>query len=185
MGTVNVEQTGGQSRRPLDQEINLIPMIDLLLCCVSFLLITAVWSQLSRVELSPDKFAGGDRPPAGGDKVLHVDMRGDQHFTLSWKTGPTTVSTDEVIRQAVMVGDGDSKALSFPGLADQMTKEWQSHGTHVNPGDSQFDRAVLHTDANTPFEQVIAVIDAVHRPKREKVGTGGPVPVFQVTLATD
>jgi hypothetical protein len=112
-------------------------------------------------------------------------MRGDRDFRLSWKNGPTTVSTDAVLRQAVMVGEGETRALSFPGLADKLAREWQSHGTHVNPGDLQLDRAVLHTDANTPFEQVIAVIDAVHRPKRERVGTSGSVPVFQVTLATD
>jgi biopolymer transport protein ExbD len=30
--------------------MNLVPFIDLLSCCIAFLLITAAWSQLSRIE---------------------------------------------------------------------------------------------------------------------------------------
>ena len=30
--------------KPLDAAINLVPFIDLLSCCISFLLITAVWT---------------------------------------------------------------------------------------------------------------------------------------------
>lgn len=37
-------------KKPLDQEIPLIPFIDLLFCCVMFLLATAVWNQLGVVE---------------------------------------------------------------------------------------------------------------------------------------
>jgi biopolymer transport protein ExbD len=37
-------------RRSLDAAMNLVPFIDLLSCCISFLLITAVWTQLSRMS---------------------------------------------------------------------------------------------------------------------------------------
>ncbi len=184
MGTVNVEQSSGQSRRPLDREINLIPMIDLLLCCVSFLLITAVWSHMSRVDLMPKKFGGGGiDPPPEAERVLHIDMRSDQNFQLAWKAGPTVLSTATTEQRALVVGDGDLRALRYPDLAGTLASEWRSHGNHFNGNDGQLDRAVIHTAPTTPFEQVIAVIDAVHTPKRDVQGSS--MPVFEVTLATD
>ena len=40
----------GHGRRAVDHEIPLVPFIDLLLCCVMFLLVTAVWNRLAAVE---------------------------------------------------------------------------------------------------------------------------------------
>jgi biopolymer transport protein ExbD len=44
--------TGGSEggKRAVDHEIPLIPFIDLLLCCIMFLLVTAVWNQLKQVH---------------------------------------------------------------------------------------------------------------------------------------
>jgi biopolymer transport protein ExbD len=46
--SVSIEQKGGR-RRPLDAALNLVPFIDLLSCCIAFLLITAVWSQSAQI----------------------------------------------------------------------------------------------------------------------------------------
>ncbi|MDH5675661.1 MAG: biopolymer transporter ExbD [Myxococcales bacterium] len=43
---------GGGGKKAVDAHIPLIPFIDLLLCCVMFLLVTAVWNQLARHDLS-------------------------------------------------------------------------------------------------------------------------------------
>jgi biopolymer transport protein ExbD len=43
---------GKGGRKPLDAQLNLVPFIDLLSCCISFLLITAVWTQLSRINVN-------------------------------------------------------------------------------------------------------------------------------------
>ena len=43
-------QGGGSKRSAVDHEIPLVPFIDLLLCCVMFLLATAVWTHLSSLE---------------------------------------------------------------------------------------------------------------------------------------
>lgn len=40
----------GHGRRAVDHEIPLVPFIDLLLCCVMFLLVTAVWNRLAAIE---------------------------------------------------------------------------------------------------------------------------------------
>ena len=47
----NISVGGGASgKKAVDHDVPLIPFIDLLLCCVMFLLVSAVWTQLGRLE---------------------------------------------------------------------------------------------------------------------------------------
>src|SRR5437868_108408 len=46
MGGISVGGAHG-GKKSVDSEIPLIPFIDLLLCCVMFLLVTAVWNRLA------------------------------------------------------------------------------------------------------------------------------------------
>lgn len=65
MGGVNVDGGGG-GKKSVDAEIPLIPFIDLLLCCVMFLLVSAVWNQLGRINANqqqPGQQAPEDQPP--------------------------------------------------------------------------------------------------------------------------
>jgi len=60
--------TGGGhgGKKSVDHEIPLIPFIDLLLCCVMFLLVTAVWNQLARLNANqqqPGQQAPDQPPP--------------------------------------------------------------------------------------------------------------------------
>lgn len=48
---VVVDGGGGDRKKPLSAELNLVPYIDLLTCMVAFLLITAVWTQLARLQV--------------------------------------------------------------------------------------------------------------------------------------
>ena len=50
MGGVSVEGGGGGGKKPVDSNINMVPMIDLLVSCIAFLLMTAVWVQTGAVE---------------------------------------------------------------------------------------------------------------------------------------
>lgn len=50
MGGVSVGGGGHGGKKNLDSEIPLVPFIDLLLCCVMFLLVTAVWNRLARLD---------------------------------------------------------------------------------------------------------------------------------------
>ena len=47
---VSVESGGKGRRRSVDAELNLIPFIDLLSTCILFLLMTAVWVQVSKMS---------------------------------------------------------------------------------------------------------------------------------------
>jgi len=66
MGGVNVDGGGHGGKKSVDAEIPLIPFIDLLLCCVMFLLVTAVWNKLARINANqqqPGREAQMDQPP--------------------------------------------------------------------------------------------------------------------------
>ena len=60
MAMIDIESRGG-GKKAVDANIPLIPFIDLLLCCVMFLLVTAVWNQLARLDAVQD--VPGERTP--------------------------------------------------------------------------------------------------------------------------
>jgi biopolymer transport protein ExbD len=72
--SVSVDTGGKSGKKPLNTELNLVPYIDLLTCMVSFLLITAVWTQLARLEAQQkgQGQVGTDEPPTEQVKITVV-----------------------------------------------------------------------------------------------------------------
>jgi biopolymer transport protein ExbD len=191
MGGVDLGTGGGGKRKALDSEINMIPMIDLLMVTISFLLITAVWTHMARINADA-QVPGPPRPDVEQEKVepekqLHVEMRSDDKFVLVWKQGSTTVDSIDVPRKDVMVQQGPVEVVRFPDLATKVETEWKAKGQHSNPTDRKLDQAILHTDNKTEFKYIIGVIDAIYQihrdmnlgPKTEKV------PAFNITFAVN
>src|SRR5262245_47120565 len=71
---VSVDTGGKGGKKSLNADLNLVPYIDLLTCMVAFLLITAVWSQLARLEAHQkgQGQAGEDTPPEKVFKLVIV-----------------------------------------------------------------------------------------------------------------
>ena len=186
MAGVSVDGGKGK-RRSLDSEINMIPMIDLLLVTISFLLITAVWVQSKRLEANaqvPGPLT--EPPPCGADckeeARLHVETSDPDKFVLAWKQGRTVLRSTDVPRESKKAG-----AVAFPALAAKVSEEWKASGSHREATDRTFDRAVVHAANEMPYSELIAVMDAVARSKRS-VSTGGKLletTAFDVTFATD
>jgi biopolymer transport protein ExbD len=76
----------GRAKRPLDAVINVVPAIDLLACTISFLLFTAVWTQISRLQVQT---AGtGGTPAAEEKKQVQVTVTvGERGLSLSTTSG--------------------------------------------------------------------------------------------------
>ena len=72
--SVSVDTGGKGGKKSVNADLNLVPYIDLLTCMVSFLLITAVWSQLARLEAHQkgQGQAGEDTPPEKQFKLVVV-----------------------------------------------------------------------------------------------------------------
>jgi biopolymer transport protein ExbD len=186
MAGVDTVQGPGK-RKTLDSEINMIPMIDLLMVTISFLLITAVWTHMARLEASANVPAPRDHacdgPECEPEKELHVDMRAPDRFVLSWRLKGLITSSRDVPRR---------ETGRFDDLATAMEKEWTGQGMHRAPTDAARDRAVLHVNNGATYDDMIAAMDAMQKPQRERraarahgLADGATVPAFTVTLAVD
>jgi biopolymer transport protein ExbD len=92
MGGAAPVPSGKGGKKPLDAAINLVPFIDLLSCCISFLLITAVWTQLARMDVTQkgQGAAGADQekpPEPTVNLTLYIDKDG---YTFAKSTGEST-----------------------------------------------------------------------------------------------
>lgn len=177
MAGVNVD--GGKGRRKsVDSEINMIPMIDLMMVTVSFLLITAVWSQMGRVEANAQ--VPGPAEPCVGEctpkveRRLHVESRPEQAFRLTWREGAKIVETVDVPREAPKAGQP-----KFTALGAKAGELWKAGGSHRDPTDAHRDTVVLHVDDGESYDDVIAMMDALASVKRSPTQ-----PAFAVTFAT-
>jgi biopolymer transport protein ExbD len=163
----------------------MIPFIDLLMCTIAFLLITAVWVTNSRVDANaqvPGQDGPIDTPP--DERAFHVNVA-DNGFVLQWKHGRTVVSEEHVPRMAVELGDTD-KVTRYPDLQRAIEKQWFQHREHWDASDRKRDQLVLHTDDRMPFRELIAVLDAANATKRDlRVPDGRmlQVPAFNATFA--
>jgi biopolymer transport protein ExbD len=190
MGGVNVG--GGKGpRRNLDSEINMIPMIDLLMVTISFLLITAVWTHMARINADaqvpgPPRDTEPD-PNQVPEKQLHVEMRSPDKFVLVWKQAGTVISTADVPRKDALITKDGKKSIRFPDLAAKIEQEWKATGGHRDASDKKFDQAILHTDNETPYVYLIGVIDAIYQARRpfNIAGKAEQVPAFNVTFAVN
>lgn len=83
-------------KRAYDAEINLVPFIDLLSCCICFLLISAVWTQVAKIDVKPAPNAPAEQmtPPSEQAVKLTVHIRGAGY----WVTDGT--SNQELAKQA-------------------------------------------------------------------------------------
>jgi biopolymer transport protein ExbD len=191
MGGVDVGGGGKGKRKSLDSEINMIPMIDLLMVTISFLLITAVWTHMARINADA-QVPGPPRPDVEQEKIepekqLHVMMQGEEKFVLVWKQGNTTVDSIDVPRKDVVQHEGPVEVVRFPDLASKVESEWRAKGQHSNPTDKKLDQAILHTDNKTEFKYIIGVIDAVYQVHRD-LQLGGKtekLPAFNITFAVN
>jgi biopolymer transport protein ExbD len=63
LGGVSVESGGGGGKKAVDANINMVPMIDLLVSCIAFLLMTAVWVQTGAVQAQQPRQSNTPAPP--------------------------------------------------------------------------------------------------------------------------
>jgi biopolymer transport protein ExbD len=182
MGGVDVG--GGGGKRAVNQEINMIPFIDLLMVTIAFLLITAVWVTFSRMNANA-QIPGPPNPeeevtPQTPEKVLHLHIN-ESDFALVWKQGATVVSETRVAKPEMK-----GEVIKYADLGTKLGEEWKTHGSHQDSSDKKLDQAVLHADNRLPFRDVIAVLDALYEQKRDLAVAGGQiqkVPAFNMTFS--
>jgi biopolymer transport protein TolR len=107
--------SGGRSRRkPLDAAINLVPFIDLMAVTISFLIMTAVWTQVSRLQVTQ---SGGPPSAMRGDKALElIVLVTERGYAISADRAPYAEIPKLAGRYDVSALDQKLKALhaNFP-----------------------------------------------------------------------
>jgi biopolymer transport protein TolR len=94
MGGAAPTPTGKGGKKPLDAQLNLVPFIDLLSCCISFLIITAVWTQLARMDVTQKgQGAAGasDEKPPEPTVMLTLFINKDGYTFATTANGGTSV----------------------------------------------------------------------------------------------
>lgn len=137
---MGVSMPGGGGKHGLDFEINLIPFIDLLSCLISFLLITAVWSQLGRVDVTSQGKSsneGPDTPPEPLPMVL-VDKDG-YYISMPTETGPRRIARN---------ADTTYKALDLKEAMRQ-----------VRTVDPNMTKVQVSATDDVPYKEVVKVFD--------------------------
>ena len=141
MGGMNVGGGHG-GKKSLDHEIPLIPFIDLLLVCVMFLLATAVWNEMARVNANqrqPGQEAPEDAPPPEETVKLILQIQ-NSGYVLADTTGTRQVDREagrklrprRAAEQASRAGNSSSptaKTSSSPRRMAFSTTTWSRRWT--------------------------------------------------------
>ncbi|MCB9072098.1 MAG: biopolymer transporter ExbD [Bdellovibrionaceae bacterium] len=80
----SVDDGGSRGKRASNFEVNLVPFIDLMSVLITFLLITAVWTQVSMIKLGSSLYSKQntddvDKPPPKAEVPLRVDVKDAGH----------------------------------------------------------------------------------------------------------
>ncbi len=98
MGGAAPTPSGKGGKKPLDAAINLVPFIDLMAVTISFLIMTAVWTQIGRLQVSQ---SGGisqeDQQEQENQVPVNLTVT-EKELRLS--AGPTTFDPIPVTRDA-------------------------------------------------------------------------------------
>jgi biopolymer transport protein ExbD len=131
---------GHGGKKAVDADIPLIPFIDLLLCCVMFLLVTAVWNRLASVEVNqdlPSAQAPDIARPETLSLFLHVTHDG---YVLSTNAGDRV----EIARN----GDAYDSETLRTRLSERHAADPNRHDIIVAPEDGvQYADVIASMDA--------------------------------------
>lgn len=153
-------QDGGGRGRNSNVELNLVPFIDLMSVLITFLLITAVWTQVSMIQIGSSLYGKKSEndpnpiPPPLAEIVLKVDVKPNGYAV--------TVGKDMI---SLPMKDG---AFDEAGLLAQLQRVKQLYPEKVD--------AVVAMEDTLPYNELIKTMDnlLVAGFSAISVATGGP-----------
>jgi len=155
----HIESGSGRGRK-VSLELNLVPFIDLMSVLITFLLITAVWSQVSMIQIGSSLYGkkNEEQPapqiPPDADVVLKLDIR-DNGYVLT-------------LGKQVINVPLQNKEFDEAGLIAQIEKAKQ---LYPNKND-----AAIAMQDSLPYERLIKGMDAFLKGGFPQISvlTGGP-----------
>lgn len=157
MAHIEEGKSGGRAK---NIELNLVPVIDLMSVLITFLLITAVWTQVSMIQIGSSLYGKksdtqpNPTPPPSADVVLKVDVKENGYVLTVGK---------QVISLPSQGGQFDDA-----GLVAQLQRVKQLYPDKVD--------AVVSVADAMPYDQLIKAMDNCLTAgfSAISVATGGP-----------
>jgi hypothetical protein len=135
----------------------MIPFIDLLLVTISFLLLTAVWTSLGRIDTSanlPNASRSEQRPVDEASALLVRAVAKDNSFQLEWQRGT-------VVDPIATVADTRSDDGRFHRLETAIARAWvDGRARRRFDAEKESPAAIVSVDNGRPFGDVAAILDA-------------------------
>ena len=153
----HIESGGGKGRK-VSLDLNLVPFIDLMGVLITFLLITAVWSQVSMIQIGSSLYGKkSDKTPQiqkDADVVLKSDIKDNGYILTMGK---------QVVNLPLANGEYDDA-----GLEAQLEKAKQLYP-------EKNDAAIAMSD-HLPYERLIRGMDGFLKKGFPQISvlTGGP-----------
>jgi biopolymer transport protein ExbD len=136
--------TGGKGgKKPLDATINLVPFIDLMAVTISFLIMTAVWTQIGRLQVAQQAQSDPmDQPPP---TTLPISM-------LITETSVRLTAGGTQFDPIPLVRDNDNR-LDLVKLSEKIKE--------VRTAIPDQEQITLHTEDGVRYEDLVRIIDQV------------------------
>jgi biopolymer transport protein ExbD len=123
-------------RKAIDHEVPLVPFIDLLLCCIMFLLATAVWEEMARITAQQEGTPEDERTVDTVSLILSIT---DEGYVLADTTG---------VRREIAKRDGEFDVIALQSaLRERRVLEPNRDDLVVAPGDE------------VPYDAVVGAMD--------------------------
>jgi biopolymer transport protein TolR len=114
---ISVDSGGRYRRKGVNAELLLVPYIDLLTCMIAFLLITAVWTQLARLEVQ-QKGQGESSGTETSQTMLAVLVHSDGFAIVAGETQQPVPQTHGDYDYAALAGALKRTKTSHPDRTD-------------------------------------------------------------------
>lgn len=150
---------GGNRKKSLDAEINLVPFIDLLSMCICFLLITAVWVEIGALQV---KQSHGTEAAASTKKDIELDVRfeGSKSLVLQAKRGSSLVKK-VLVADATIEGFHAKVSQSVASLIGSLK-------------DTRISAAMLTPGKDVSYGNLVSVMDIL---RKHQIVNLGVVPI--------
>jgi len=174
---VSVDTGGGGRGKSQNFDLNLVPFIDLLSVCITFLLATAVWTQIMALQVDQaiqDPNAPPTPPPeTPPTPPLTVHIRADGVWAgRSQEAGQNFVLVPPPAGMVVPPGYTElpERVYDWAGLKTYLETDRQTYPGTEKPEENQ---VILVTDDGIRYEHMIAALDLTRDLGFDKTLLGG------------
>lgn len=145
-----------RKRRSLDVSINLVPFIDLMSSLICFLIMTAVWNQIDRLEVSQSGGPSNSEQPPEESKTLPLNLQiKPDGFLVT--TGASTYSVDKDGERYVYCTKGSDVIESDPAKCAEESLVGALRKVKADATDQQ--NITIQCGDGIPYRELVRVVD--------------------------